>query len=216
MKTIEQSVEITTYTPDPERHIERYGRIAHKSEDKITADSHVAFIRKIMKMGHESVLEHASASLLIVTDRGISHELVRHRIASFTQESTRYCAYADEITVIEPPDLPPLSGFTRWDQACWAAEKAYKGLLANGCKPEIARSVLPTCLKTEIVMTANLREWRHILRLRLAKAAHPQMRELAGMIRDRLIEIAPTCFEEFMTPADWAKAGCEGVSAKCV
>jgi thymidylate synthase (FAD) len=206
MKIVGPSATLIHWTPDPEKVIERAGRVCYKSEDKITEDSHVAFIRMIMdpKKAHESVLEHASAGFHIVCDRGISHEIVRHRLASYSQESTRYCNYSkdkfgQEITVVKPSTLQGdrSAALNAWAAACRAAEIAYFDLLAYGAKPQEARAVLPTCLKTEIVMTANFREWRHFLRMRLSPAAHPDMRAIAEIIRHVLLVIAPTVFESF-------------------
>ncbi len=199
MNIVEQGVDLLTSTPNPEQHIERCGRIAYKSEDRISRGTAAAFIRKIIELGHESVLEHASATLVVVCDRGISHEIVRHRIGSYTQESTRFCNYSrsrfgSEITVIEPPDLPSELR-NNWYNSCVNAEIAYQFLVQQGVGPQISRSVLPTCLKTEIAITYNFREWRHFLRLRLASAAHPQMRAIAKMIHSRLITLAPACFD---------------------
>lgn len=184
MKIIEQSVELVACTPDAILVIEKAGRTCYKSEARITPESAEAFVRTILKSGHESVIEHASATFRIVCDRGISHEIVRHRLASYSQESTRYCNYGKkggEIAVIEPKNLTKMQR-AGWDMACSTAESAYLTLLQLGCAPQIARSVLPTCLKTEIVMTANFREWRHFIRMRSAKAAHPQVQEIAGLI----------------------------------
>jgi thymidylate synthase (FAD) len=212
MKVISPSVTLLHATPDPELVIERAGRTCYKSEDRITADSHVEFIRRLLDPAkpHESVLEHASAGFIIVCDRGISHELVRHRLASYSQESTRYCNYgkgkfSEEITVVQPSNISSLHedastvslGKGAWTLAMQDSERAYLALLACGTKPQDARSVLPTCLKTEIVMTANFREWRHFLSLRLAPAAHPDMRVIAEMIRTELVVLAPTVFEPF-------------------
>lgn len=196
MKIIKQSVILLQHTVDPERFLEACGRTAYQSESSITPDSHVLFIEKILKLGHESVIEHASATFRCITDRGVSHEAVRHRLCSFTQESTRYCAYKNEIIVIKPPGLKGQS-YKLWLEDIKRAEGTYICLLKLGVSPQIARSVLPTCLKTELVMTANFREWRHILKLRLAPVAHPQMRELMGMIKDKLVQVAPIVFGEF-------------------
>lgn len=221
MKIVEQSAALLWVTPEPENAIERAARVCYKSEDKIGEGTAEKMIRMLIEKGHEAMLEHASASILFVTDRGISHELVRHRLASYAQESTRYCNYSKEkfgreITVVKPPlpdgcgnpssDLPhtcPVCANIGFSEDAWvlsvrAAEIAYFELLDRGCKPQIARSVLPTCLKTEIVCTANLREWRHIFRLRLSPAAHPQMRELMGLALALLRPLAPTVFEEFV------------------
>jgi thymidylate synthase (FAD) len=200
MRIVQPSATVISWTvDDPERLIEWAGRVCYKSQEKITADSHVAFIKMILKSGHESVLEHASASFHLVTDRGISHELVRHRLASYSQESTRYCNYGNQnsITVIQPCGIISENAKHIWYDAMERAERYYLALLDEGLVPQVARSVLPTCLKTEVVMTANFREWRHFLKLRLSPAAHPDMRELAGLIRDQLVTLAPTVFEEF-------------------
>ena len=205
MKIVSHSVRLFHATQNPEQVIEQAGRLCWKSEDKITETSHVAFIKMLMEPGrkHESVLEHASAGFIITTDRGISHELVRHRIASYSQSSTRYCNYGsgkfgNEITVVQPWELSNTSpGYTPWKAACLEAELGYLQMLADGEKPQIARSVLPTCLMTEVAMSANLREWRHFLSLRLSKAAHPDMRVVARLIAAELRLIAPTVIEDF-------------------
>lgn len=186
MKIVEQSVTFLACTPDAVKLIEAAGRTCYKSEDKITDNSAEQFVRMVLKRGHESVIEHASATFRIVCDRGISHEIVRHRIASFSQESTRYCNYGSrggEITVVEPPSLSPVQK-AAWELSCSTAEEAYNTLIEMKQPPQIARSVLPTCLKTEIVMTANFREWRHFIRLRTSTAAHPQIRVIASLIID--------------------------------
>lgn len=178
-------------TPNALQMIERAGRTCYKSEDRITDDSAATFVKMIMGYEHASVLEHAVASFRMITDRGVTHEVVRHRIASFSQESTRYCNYGkdkfgNEITVILPVwfdasykhDGEP-STYEMWVNAMEQAEKSYFALLAAGQSPQQARSVLPNSLKTEIVMTANLREWLHFFNMRTSAKAHPQMRALA-------------------------------------
>jgi len=165
--------------------IESAGRTCYKSEDKIAEESASRFVRDIIQVKHhESVIEHVSISVRFICDRGVSHELVRHRLASFSQESTRYCNYSKgkfggEITVIRPSFWTDDSKqFRAWRKACQFSEEQYIRLINAGSTPQEARSVLPNSLKTEIVVTANLREWRHIFKLRTAKAAHPQMREV--------------------------------------
>ena len=189
--------------PDGEqmlRLIEQAGRLCYKSEDKITDTSHEEFVRRAIDIGHHSIIEHANCSVRMITDRGVTHEIVRHRIASYSQESTRYCNYGTEkfgggITVILPVEFYDtfdimygessvgVSGydarFNDWNTAMVYSEKAYLDMLAHGCSPQLARSVLPNSLKTEIIMTANVREWRHFFTLRCSKKAHPQMRDLA-------------------------------------
>lgn len=169
-------------------HIERCGRVCYKSEHNITPESAAPFVAGLIKKGHESVLEHISVTARIICYRGISHELVRHRLASYSQESTRYANYSadrfgNEITVIRPLFLGPGSeGWEIWQKECEKAEQAYFTLLDYGLGPQEARAVLPNSLKTEIVMTADLREWRLILKQRTANEAHPQMREVARII----------------------------------
>lgn len=189
MKVIDAYVEFID-NPDWDRiikKIELCGRVCYKSEDKITIDSDKRFIKNIIKRGHEAVLEHASFSVKFTCDRGISHQIVRHRIASYCQESTRYCNYmndkfSNEICVIKPCFFDECSeNYKTWFKSCLQCEKNYFELIKNGAKPEEARNVLPNSLKTELVMTANIREWRHFLKLRTSKAAHPQIRELANM-----------------------------------
>ncbi|MGB9847950.1 MAG: FAD-dependent thymidylate synthase [Minisyncoccia bacterium] len=183
MQIIEPSFEIVTYLERESilKKIERAGRIAHKSEDRITPESAEDFVRRLIKMGHESVLEHVEISVIIICDRGVSHELVRHRIASYTQESTRYCDYQKkgELIFIKPCFLQEgTKEYKIWEKAMKAAEEFYFNLRKHGLKPEEARSVLPNSLKTEVFVTANLREWRHIFALRCSPASHPQMREI--------------------------------------
>jgi thymidylate synthase (FAD) len=164
-------------------------------------ESAIKFVEMIKNNGHESVLEHPSASFSLVTDRGITHEAVRHRIASFSQESTRYVNYfrevfGNEISVIQPPFAFPEKSIDTFVKMCENAEKSYFEFLANGEKPEIARCALPTCLKAEIGVSANFREWRHFLKLRTSPKAHPQMREIAELIRKELLKISEVCFND--------------------
>lgn len=202
MKIEEPSVELLAITQDSARLIELAGRTCYKSEDRITDDSADRFVKMINKRGHVSVVEHATATFRIVTDRGITHEIVRHRIASYSQESTRYCNYGkakfgEEITVIQPSGIGPVGtvDYASWRDAMESAERAYFALLAARCKPQTARSVLPTCLKTEIVMTANFREWLHFIKLRASEAAHPDIRPLAKEVSRILAIECPPVFD---------------------
>ena len=178
--------------------LERCGRTCYKSEDKITADSSRTFVKSIMSKNHESVIEHASASVRIITDRGVTHEIVRHRLMSYSQESTRYCNYSkdkygNELTVILPVEFYDVDlesetnlfyQHAHWYEAMVLSEKQYFYMLKMGATPQLARSVLPNSLKTEIVVTGNLRNWKHFFKLRTSNAAHPQLKALA---RDMLI-----------------------------
>jgi len=201
MKIIKAYTEIITPINDEEilKHIELCGRICYKSEEKITPESAHKFVASIIKRGHESVLEHYSITVRFVCDRGVSHEIVRHRIASYSQESTRYCNYGniDEITLIKPLFFEVDSlAWDKWHKACAEAESCYMDLIAQGCSPQEARSVLPNSLKTEVIMTANLREWRHFFKLRTALAAHPQMREVAIPLLQKLKSEIPVIFDD--------------------
>lgn len=187
------------------KKIERVARVCYKSEAKAGEGTAEKLVRSLIKSKHEAMLEHYSFSVLFTVDRGVSHELVRHRVASFAQESTRYCNYSKgdfgaEITVIEPCYLLALSdGYTEWRKAVEAAEKQYFELLTIGHSPQEARAVLPNSLKTEIVVTANLREWRHILSLRAVGTTgnpHPQMKEVMIPLLKELRERVPVIFED--------------------
>lgn len=203
MRIIKPGFEILTdLSPEAVlKHIELCGRTCYKSEKKITDESCRAFVQSIIKRGHEAVLEHFNITVKFICDRGVSHEIVRHRLASYCQESTRYCNYAkddfnSEITVIEPFYLAPDTfGYEEWKRACEVSEDAYFKLLEWGCSPQEARAVLPNSLKTEVVMTANLREWRHFFKLRCANAAHPQMREVATPLLVELQKKLPVVFD---------------------
>ena len=184
------------------KRLEQCGRVCYKSESKITDTSAAAFVAGIIERGHEAVLEHCSFTVKFICDRGVSHEIVRHRLASYCQESTRYCNYSkagfgSEITVVMPCFLDRESAaYRHWFWACSVSETAYFNLLDCGCSPQEARSVLPNSLKTEVIMTANIREWRHFLKLRCAKAAHPQMREVALLLLEKVHTLVPGCFDD--------------------
>ncbi|MEI8054534.1 MAG: FAD-dependent thymidylate synthase [bacterium] len=182
MKIIDQSWEWLQKPVLPLEIIERAGRTCYKSEKRITKGSAEKFIKTIIEFGHETVIEHASASVRFITNRGVTHELVRHRLASYSQESTRYVRYSGEVVFINPVwwNDPSYSKAQKknWLAAMQQAEKSYLEALKLGDKPEQAREILPHALKTEIVVTANLREWRHIFELRSSPKAHPQIRVL--------------------------------------
>ena len=182
------------------KKIELMGRTAYKSENTISDNSYLKFIKLIISKKHYSVIEHVSISVKVVCDRAISHEIVRHRIASYTQESTRYCNYSNdkfsnEITVIKPIELS-IAEEKIWKKAMEFCENSYFKLLHIGCSPQMARSVLPNSLKTEINITMNLREWIHFFELRTSPAAHPQIRFISkNILRDFKSKI-PIIFDE--------------------
>ncbi len=180
------------------RGLELAGRTAYKSEDKITEGSASKFITNIIKRGHESVIEHFSISVCFITDRGVTHELVRHRLCAYTQESTRYCNYAGKQMQFIKPEFwdDDTESQELWLKAMTEAENFYNKLIEMGDSPQEARTVLPNSLKTEIVCTANLREWRHILKLRTSSTAHPQMRALMQPLLNELKNKLPEIFED--------------------
>lgn len=213
MQIINQSYKIETkeldifYMP---MLIEGIGRTCYKSEDKISEGTADEFCRKLIKNGHEAMLEHAVITVRFITDRGVTHELVRHRIGTaFAQESTRYVRYGGNMEFIRPVFSWAQIGYifdhekkfndtvTKWQvwlQAMKEAEENYAVMLELGCAPQEARSVLPNSLKTEIVVSANIREWRHIFKLRTAKSAHPQIVALMKPLLEELKSMIPVLF----------------------
>lgn len=227
MKIIEPSFEILLLAnPDQIlKHIERCARKCYQSEHRITEDSAPKFIRKLIDIGHESTIEHISVTVDVICDRGITHEVVRHRLCSFSQESTRYVNYSKdkfgkEITVIKPfffdpeeegkdialpefldismPKTYKLNSFDIWFITCQFAEWGYNTLINEfQAKPQEARSVLPNSTKTAIAITANLREWRHIFKLRCSQAAHPQMRQIMLPLLEEMKNKIPIIFNDY-------------------
>lgn len=204
MKIIDPSFSFM-HLPDGEfilKHLELAARTCYKSEDQVTPDSAQKLLSRILRLGHDSVLEHIAISVRIICDRGVTHELVRHRLCSFSQESTRYANYAhdrfgQEITVIRPFFwAEDDQRYALWLEAMEACEEAYLRLVAAGASAQEARAVLPNSLKTEIVVTANIREWRHIFKLRCDKAAHPQMRQIMQPLLVAFQERIPLLFDD--------------------
>jgi thymidylate synthase (FAD) len=196
MELVNPSATILKVTMFPLELIEEAGRICYKSEDKITNDSAIDFAKMLLKLGHESVVEHAVATVKFICDRGVTHEIVRHRIASYSQESTRYCNYGKiGVKFITPSDF-------ELDEDDYelliSIEEHYNNCLAKGRTPQQARYFLPNGLKTEIIMTANLREWRHFFKLRTAKAAHPDMRNLTRPLLEEFKKEIPVIFDNIL------------------
>ena len=204
MRIIEPSFEILDEINGEEmlKKIEKIGRVCYKSEAKITESSASKFISNIIQSGHGSVLEHEKISVRIICDRGVTHEIVRHRIASYSQESTRYCNYANEKFGSELTFIKPLfwaedsEEYKCWKEMMQKIEDAYNLLIERGAKPQEARTILPNSLKTEIICTMNLREWRHFFQLRTSHRSHPQMREVACAILDEFQKRIPVVFDD--------------------
>ena len=206
MKIVEQSVELVLYEGingyDIIEHLEKVGRTCYKSEEKIKEGSAEKFIRGIVKSGHGSVIEHASLTVKFITSRDVTHQVVRHRVASMAQESQRYCNYSlgkfgEEVVFVRPVYL--LKGthaYSTWEQSCGIAESAYFMLINEGCTAEEARSVLPNCAKTELMMTANLREWRHFFEVRCDHHAQLPIRLLAIDLLKQMTNLIPVVFDD--------------------
>ena len=201
MKLVEQKWEWVHKPVEVNQLIELAGRTCYKSEERISDGSADKFVSMILSRGHETVIEHVSASVRFITNRGVSHELVRHRLASYSQESTRYVRYNDQISFIKPVWWQEYSELQRqhWEMAMQQSADAYLTALANGDRPEQARDLLTHAVKTEVVVTANFREWRHIFALRCSKHAHPQM---VALMKDCLAGFAiafPLIFTDLAT-----------------
>ena len=202
MQLVNQSVEVMTKIPkDLLQQIELAGRVCYKSEAKITAKSAEKFVANLIMRGHESVLEHWAATFRVICDRGITHELVRHRIGAYSQESTRYCNYGNTgVKIINafPRDLGVNGRKIQnvFQKSVSRAAADYRELLSLGVAPQMARSVLPTALKTEIIISYNLRQLRHFFRLRAAPSAHPQMQEIAGALLYYFRKTQPALFSD--------------------
>lgn len=198
MKLIQQSHEILSISNDILQMIELAARTCYKSEDRITNDSACKFVDKLISSGHHAMIEFGDITVRFITNRGVTHELVRHRLCSFAQESTRYVRYDGDMEFIEPIwfSQSNISARNFFVDSCLNAEDSYKELLLIGWSLQQAREVLPNALKTEIVVKANIREWRHILKLRAAKAAHPQMYALMIPLLIELQDKVPVVFDD--------------------
>jgi thymidylate synthase (FAD) len=204
LRIIKAKATIVKMNPTQEimEHIEMAARTCYKSEEKIKQGSAETLLRNIVKTGHESVIEHEVATVKFVCDRGIMLELTRHRLNSFSVESTRYCNFSkdkfdNEITVIRPFFYEEgTSEFEVWKGVMLYCEQEYLWLIGNGSSPQKARSVLPNSLKTEVVMTCNLRQWRTVFNQRCSLKAHPQMRELTLPLLEEFYKRVPVLFED--------------------
>lgn len=218
MKVIKSSYEIEPINGlDILRKIEKAGKTCYKTEHTIVKEpgafSAKNFVKMIIKNGHESVLEHEKVSVRVICDRGVTHEIVRHRIGSYSQESTRYCNYSNdkfgnEITVIDIrkhlvdliKDKENLDqAIKQWERMMRASEQTYNIMIELGCTPEFARSVLPNSLKTEIAITYNLREWRLFFKQRAVnKRVHPQLREITIPMLEDFQKLIPVVFDDLV------------------
>jgi thymidylate synthase (FAD) len=214
MKIIEQNYEILSLPDQGLELLERAGRTCYKSEDKITPDSAERFVDMLVRRGHHAMIEFGDIMVKLVTNRGVTHELVRHRHCSFAQESTRYVRYDGQMEFIKPvwcsdhllgtwskqSDVPPDASPAEkvWMASMERAEQDYNLLLNTGWKAQQAREILPNSLKTEIVVKANIREWRHIFALRCAKASHPQMVDLMRSLLKAVQKKVPVVFDDLI------------------
>ena len=225
MKLIKPYTEILTPIDGNEvlKAIEKVARTCYKSEDLITDDSAKVMVSNLLKRGHEAMIEFYDITVKFVCDRGVSHEIVRHRVASYAQESTRYCNYSkdkfgNELTFIIPVWTNLKEGsygyeiengamtLHEYDAKCEAnmrylmslghCENNYLELLTCGWSAQQARAILPNSLKTEINVKMNLREWRHFFSLRCDKPAHPQMRELTIPLLEKMHSLVPIIFDD--------------------
>ena len=232
MEVIKQSYKIIKFPEEALKDIEIAGRTCYKSQDKITDDSAIGFSERLINRKHLPMIEFADVTVRFITDRGVTHELVRHRLCSFAQESTRYVNYKEGMEVILPVEFSEVYAsryvhkndciyvkgvkelqesndnlkFVIWRNLMNSSESSYKDMLKLGCKPQLVRAVLPNSLKTEIVVKASLREWRHIFNMRCAKSAHPQIRALMLPLLDELSQRIPIIFddlkEKYICPTD--------------
>jgi thymidylate synthase (FAD) len=212
MKLIPQAVKLITHTPDPELIIERMGRLCYASLDNIKAGSHIPFIRQIISNGHTSVLEHVDATFEVITDLAVSHQFIRHRpmkeLAGFSQQSTRFCNFTkdkfnNEVLFIAPIEFKFNElAFAEFTKLCAHSEQFYNNRIKEGWPPEIAARGLLRSLHTVFGVTANFSQWRYYLKTRLHKKAFSYHRQVAWMIKNELVKIAPIVFEEF-TDLDW-------------
>lgn len=195
------------------KRIEKYGRICYKSEKRISEGSAARFVHNLLIRGHESVIEHEKITVIYITNRSTTHEIVRHRIASYSQESTRYCNYQGQIVFIRPYYFPQDSKeYEIWKEAMASAAHAYRALLLLGARPEQARGVLPGDLKSEIVVTYNLREWRHFFKLRCSPQAHPQIRQIAIPTLLEFQKKIPVVFDDIAYDSNFPAADYAGVT----
>lgn len=211
MKLIEQRVELVKPVPykDLLDKVEQMGRLCYKSEDKIKEDSAEKFIRGLIKSGHGSVIEHASMTLKFTTNRAMTHQIVRHRLCNFSQESQRYCNYSDDkfgddLVFIKPLWFDDVDSDARHSvsQAFNTAETEYNYLVKMcDLKPEQARDLLPNACKTEIGVTANMREWRHIFKERCFGHADPMIKDLMGKALEIAYTYYPVFFEDLADEA---------------
>lgn len=208
MRIINSSFEILDFDDNALEKIEQAARNCYQSEPKGDTEK---FVKRLIEREHLTPLEFASITVKIVCDRGVSHELIRHRLASFQQSSTRYCNYSkdkfgNEITVILPSQFANIEHgsqrtaeyfqYQEWKRAMINAENSYMNMLEWGATPEQARSVLPSSLKTEIIMSCNLREWLHIFKLRCSEKSHPDMRAIMIPLLKEVYARCPVVFED--------------------
>ncbi len=190
-------IELIAITPDSQKLIEQAGRTCYLSFDKMDDNSQAGFIKRLIKIGHESPLEHAYATFRIKNcSRAMTHQLVRHRLMAVSQQSQRYCDEED-FTYVVPESIPP-DLIDEFHNDMQTIQEMYKKWRNKGLKKEDARFVLPNACTSEIVVSANFREWRHILTVRTEKGAQWEIRKAAKIIIEMLKKEAPACFEDII------------------
>lgn len=199
VERVEQSIEVLTRPivyKTLAKDLELIGRVCYKSEDRITETSADRFIRMIMNSGHESVLEHGNISIRFITDRAMSHALVRHRHLAISQESTHYINYAkkDTLLVVEQAGLDNEGDDFLWTGFMEEVGRIYSAM--DSSKAMIKRSIFPSAIKTELVITTNIREWRHMMKIRTEPGCHPQMIALMSKVVDWFKEELPIFVED--------------------
>jgi thymidylate synthase (FAD) len=202
MKIIKQSHKVLGWPNRAILEIEEAARTCYQSHEKTCPGSAERLVQNLIERKHGAMLEFADVRVKFITNRGVSHELVRHRLCSFAQESTRYVKYDGGMEVIKPVWLDDSTSEQKgiWKASMEMAERTYRALMMQGWKAQQAREVLPNSLKTEIVVKANLREWRHIFSLRCAKTAHPQMSSLMIPVLNDFKKKIPIVFDDLKYP----------------
>ena len=209
MKIVDPWIQVEEYNPVKiMKNIERACRTCYRSENLINEDSYKKLLKNCINRGHESILEHEKITIRMCCDIGVYKDLTRHRFGSFSIESTRYCNYGkdkfdNEIKFINPCNMDKKELFNEWYSSCIEIEQRYMNMVKLGATPDQMRMILPHSTAAEVTMTANIREWRHILDLRTKKMAHPAIRQLLIPLLLKFKEDMPELFNEIEYDTDF-------------